>query len=210
MNVMFPPADSYLHPYREAEDAHGHDFRVTLWASPKSQQTRFRVMSEMTPLVGKRILDAGCSRGDFAAWLLEHDVRYGRFIGIDGLEKVINYARRRNLPDAEFHVGDFVTHPELLRTGEPEVVVISGSLNTMSNRAVRRTLEGAWAAAGEMLVFNFLSNRTGPGAPPQSRPARRLDTMGLIDWALSKTWAVRFRHDYFADGHDATIMMARR
>lgn len=206
---MLTPTDSYLHPYREAEHAHGHDFGVTLWASPKSQRIRFRVMSQMAPLAGKRILDAGCSRGDFAAWLIEHEVRYGRYIGIDGLEGVIDYARQRNLPEAEFHSGDFLAHPELLRTGEPEVVVISGTLNTMSNRAVRRTLDAAWAAAGEMLLFNFLSNRTGPGAPPQGKPARRLDTLWLLDWAMSKTWAVRFRQDYFPDGHDATILMRK-
>lgn len=202
-------ADRYLHPYRRAAASHGHDFRVTLWASPRSQQRRFRVFTQMAKLAGKRILDAGCSRGDFADYLLENDIRYGRYIGVDGLEEVIAYARERNLPDAEFHAGDFVDDPSLLRVGEPEVVVISGSLNTMNNRTVRRALEASWDAAGEMLLFNFLSDRTGPGAPPQGRPARRLDTMAMLNWALSKTWAVQFRQDYFADGHDATILMRK-
>ncbi|MFW6059682.1 MAG: class I SAM-dependent methyltransferase [Phycisphaeraceae bacterium] len=206
---MPPPSDSYLHPYREAADSHGHGFRVTLWASPKSQRRRFEVFAQMAPLVGKRILDAGCSRGDFAAYLAEHDIRYARFIGIDGLESVITYANQRNLPDAEFHAGDFVSDPSLLRLGDPQAIVISGTLNTMNNRTVRRTLEAAWDAAGEMLLFNFLSNRTGPDAPPQGKPARRLDTMWLLDWALSRTWAVQFRQDYFDQGHDATILMRK-
>ncbi len=206
---MAPPADRYLHPYREAEDTHGHDFEVTLWASPLSQRLRFKVFTELADLEGKRILDAGCSRGDFADYLLKQDIRYGRYIGIDGLQKVIGYARQRDLPDSEFHVGDFLTHPELLRTGEPEVVVISGTLNTMTNRTVRRTLDSAWEAASEMLLFNFLSDRTGPGAPPQGKPARRLDTLWLLDWAFSKTWAVQFCQDYFDQGHDATILMRK-
>ena len=202
-------SDPYLHPYREAEDTHGSDFAVTLWASPKSQRVRFDVFAQMAPLVGKRILDAGCSRGDFAAYLVQQGIQYERYIGVDGLQGVIDYAQQRGLPESEFHVGDMVNNPDVLRVGEPQVIVISGTLNTMNNRAVRRALENAWNAAGEMLLFNFLSDCTGPGAPPQGKPARRLDTMWLMDWALSKTWAVQFRQDYFDAGHDATILMRK-
>ena len=202
-------SDPYLSPYRDAAAAHGSDFGVTLWASPKSQRVRFDVLMQMIDFTGKRLLDAGCSRGDFATHLIQHGVRYERYIGIDGLEGVIDYAQQRGLPDAEFHVADMVNQPEALRRGEPQIVVISGTLNTMSNRAVRRALDAAWDAADEALIFNFLSNRTGRYAPPQGKPARRLDTLWLMDWALSKTWSVEFRQDYFDQGHDATILMRK-
>jgi hypothetical protein len=58
-------------------------------------------------------------------------------------------------------------------------------------------------------MFNFLSNRCGHVAPPQLLPARRMDTMMLMDWALTRSCVVTFRQDYFEGGHDATILMRK-
>jgi SAM-dependent methyltransferase len=199
--------DAYLQPYRQAHGLHGNDFGVTLWANPASQQRRFEILADMVDHTGKIVLDAGCSRGDFATFLLQREQPYHRFIGIDGLDQVIDHARQRDLPRAEFHCRDFVTYPQAMAMGEPDIVSISGSLNTMDKRTVMAVLEAAWQAPRETLAFNFLSDRTGPGALPQKYPARRLPTVELIDWAMSKTWAVQFRQDYFNHGHDATIVM---
>ncbi|MFP4143950.1 MAG: class I SAM-dependent methyltransferase [Phycisphaeraceae bacterium] len=203
------PPDTYLDPYREAVGDHGSDFHVTLWANRRTQLRRFEVFAEMLPLRGKRILDAGCSRGDLAAYLLEAGIEYGRYIGVDGLPEVIEYARQRGLPRSEFHAGDFLADRKLLARGKPQVVAISGSLNTMPLETAKKVLESAWDATREALIFNFLSDRAGERATPQTHPARRFDTMGLIDWALKHTWAVRFRQDYFHHGHDATILMEK-
>src|SRR5690606_18632451 len=105
-----------------------------------------------------------------------------KFIGIDGLAEVIDYANRRGLRDAEFHTGDFIQTPGLLRFGDPQVITISGALNTMNDDLVMRVLEDAWDATSEVLIFNFLSSRAARPAPPQTGPARRLDTMKLLDW----------------------------
>lgn len=161
----------------------------------------------MVSLAGKRVLDAGCSRGDLAMFLLEKQSPYERYIGVDALGQVIAYATQRALARCEFHCGDFVADPKLLSIGDPQVICISGSLNTMTHRQVMRVLKSAWAATSESLLFNFLSDRAGQGAPPQSGPARRLDTLKLLDWATRQTWAVVFRQDYFPQGHDATILM---
>jgi SAM-dependent methyltransferase len=200
-------ADTYLDPYRQAHDLHGPDFAVTLWASPRSQETRFRVLAEMCYLHGKRILDAGCSRGDLAAYLLKRDIAYEHYLGIDGLKQVIDFARQRGLQHAEFLCGDFVTQPHLLTTGQPQVIAISGTLNTMDDLTALRVLKDAWDAAGQTLIFNFLSDRAFKAAPAQNGPARRLDTMALLDWATRQTPSVQFRQDYFRHGHDATIAM---
>ena len=201
--------DAYLQPYRDAHRRHGNTFEATLWARPETQTLRFEVFAEMLDFAGKRVLDAGCSRGDFAAWLLDRGVRYDAYVGVDGVADLLDYARQRDLPDASFVHGDFVTQPELLATGSPDIVAISGSLNTMDLDVAMRVLEGAWRGANRALIFNFLSDRTSPRAVPQAHPARRLPTLDLIDWALNKTSGVRFRQDYFSDGHDATILMSR-
>jgi SAM-dependent methyltransferase len=199
----------YLKAYQQGIQKHGTDFEVTLWASPRTQQLRFDIFSQMYRLDGKSILDAGCSRGDLAQWLLDHGIAYRQYTGIDALEPVINFARSRNLPRASFHAGDFVSDVRLLSTNQPEVICISGSLNTMSDEEALKVLQAAWDAAGEALLFNFLSDRAGPAAPLQDRIARRLNTMALLDWAFEMTPDVTFRQDYFPHGHDATIRMKR-
>lgn len=201
--------DHYLKPYRDWADKHGSGFDVTLWASPDTQVLRFDVFTQMCFLAGKRVLDAGCSRGDLAAYLVDRDIHFGRYIGVDALCSVIEYAEGRGLPRCEFHCGDFVTDASLLSRGDPQVICISGALNTMTFDQAIGVLASAWAAASEALMFNFLSDRAGPGAASQTGPARRLDTLKLLDWALRQTWAVSFRQDYFEHGHDATILMRK-
>jgi len=203
------PDDSYLDPYRDSALRHGTNFTVTLWASHKSQQTRFEVFNELCFLAGKRILDAGCSRGDLAAFLVQRGVEFDRYVGIDALANVIEYATKRRLDRCEFHHGDFIVNTDLLGLGDPQVILISGSLNTMTDAQVFTVLEAAWGYAGETLIFNFLSDRCGIKAPPQDSFARRLDSLAMIEWALGKSTSVVFRQDYFAAGHDATIMVRK-
>lgn len=201
--------DDYLEPYRQGAVRHGTDFEVTLWANQRSQQLRFKVMARMVDFAGKRLLDAGCSRGDFAAYLLEHGIAFQRFIGVDGLPDVVDFANARSLANCAFHAGDFVRDPSLLRIEDPHIITISGSLNTMTDKQALAVLDAAWQACGEALMFNFLSDRCGPRAVPQQYPARRLPTMTLLNWALDKTPLVVYRQDYFPHGHDGTVLMRR-
>lgn len=209
MTMPQQATDHYLQPYRNAEVDHGSDFRVTLWANERSQRLRFRVMTEMVFLAGKRVLDVGSSRGDFAAYLQEAGFAYEQYVGIDGVEPVIDFARQRDLPRARFEVGDVVTDPSWLSVGDPQVIAISGTLNTMPDEMAIELLDHAWQAAGQTLVFNFLSDTASPKAPTQTEPARRLPMLRLLEWAMSRTSQVAMRQDYFRFGHDATIAMRK-
>ena len=111
--------NTHLNPYRDWAKQHGSGFGVTLWASPRSQQLRFEVMTQMCELVGKRVLDAGCSRGDFAAFLIDRGVHFQHYTGIDGLDEVIQFAAGRGLARCDFHCGDFFDDPKLLSIGQP-------------------------------------------------------------------------------------------
>jgi len=203
------PPDKYLDPYRDAQDDFGNDFGVTLWANTKSQERRFKVFTQMCYLPGKRILDAGCSRGDLAAFLNERNVEYASYVGVDGLSEVIEYANQRGLPRAEFHAGDFVSEPKVLSIGSPQVITFSGTLNTMDDSTAMNLLDAAWEACSETLLFNFLSSRCTTDRREELGPARRLDPLKYLDWALARTSAVQLRQDYFKRGHDATIKMCK-
>lgn len=201
--------DRYLAPYRMHAAQHGTDFGVTGWASPQTQIVRFEVMAEMCPFAGKRVLDAGCSRGDFAAWLHDQRIKYDWYTGIDGLPEIVAFAQRREIPRTDFYHADLIADPAALAKTSPQVVVISGTLNTMSFDEAAQVVQAAWDAASEAVVFNFLSSRCDPGAPKQAPPVYRMDPMRWLDWALDRTWNVVLRQDYFHHGHDATIMMTR-
>ena len=112
-------------------------------------------------------------------------------------------------PRCGFLVADPVRDPACLEEAGADWVFISGTLNAMDEELARDLVDRAFAAAGVGVVFNFLSNR------PHSRwddrdltPARRFDTAGWIDWAMSRTPLVRFSQAYY-DGHDASISMQR-
>ncbi|QDU34605.1 hypothetical protein KS4_26760 [Poriferisphaera corsica] len=202
--------DEYLKPYRKAAQQCGSDFGVTLWANEKTQRLRFQVFTEMCYMAGKRVLDAGCSRGDLAAYLIERELHYAHYTGIDGIEDVIQFAQNRKLGNTTFIAGDFVADGSLFKQNDPQVITISGTLNTMSDKEALRVLDAAWNATSQTLLFNFLSDRVSKDAPKQGWPARRLPALKLLDWALSETPLVSYRQDYFPNGHDATIMMAKQ
>lgn len=199
--------DDYLAPYRAAAERHGGGFEATMWKSRDAQILRFDIMADMACFDGATLLDAGCGAGDFAARLLERNVPFVHYCGVDAVEAQVTLARERRLPRCEFHVGDFIRDARALRLVEADWICFSGSLNTLSESAARRAVHDALAAARRGVVFNFLSDRHHPSVNPHVlRPARRFDTVAMLEWSLDQSPLVRFRQDYL-NGHDATIII---
>jgi len=71
----------------------------------------------------------------------------------------VRAARRRKYDRCEILKTDFVRRPEKLQVGA-DVVIFSGSLNTLSPEEFYDTLRAAWEAAGSCLVFNFLNSQS--------------------------------------------------
>ena len=212
-----PKLDRYLDPYRDALRVHGPSFEATLWMSRQKQRQRFRIFSKMTDFTGRVVLDAGCGLGDLAAWFLERGIDYGAYIGMEALPEFIEQARVRALPETRFVLADFVGDADAFdsvshaqhRFAEIDLVVFSGSLNTLSEEEAWEVVLRAWRVAQEGVLFNFLSSRD--HQPPrmprtQPSPARRFDPVALVARALEVTPRVALRHDYMG-GHDATIAM---
>jgi hypothetical protein len=128
-------------------------------------------------------------------------------VGVDAVSEMIDCARRRALPRCEFRVADLLQDQANLREIKPDIVCISGTLNTMDEPTAKRLVKIAFDSASQGVVFNFLSNR--PDETWEDKdlgPARRFDTVRWLDWTLHLTPRVSFTQDYL-DGHDATIMM---
>lgn len=206
-----PASSPYLEPYREAVERFGPSFEATLWNSRRWQEARFRVMCEMAPFVGRVVLDAGAGQGDFARFMSAEGIGYGRYVGLEGVEEMARSAGELGIPESEFYAADFVADERAFTrfTKKPaDVIVFSGSLNTLDTDGALRVLARAFDACSEAVVFNFLSDRHRKKEAPTDRgPAQRLDTLRVLEWALSRTPRVAFRQDYIPEGHDATVAM---
>lgn len=204
-----PPCAPYLTPYRSAVDRVGTRFESLLWNSQETQRLRFDAITRSIDLRRRVILDAGCGRADFALWMREQRISWGRYIGVDAIPEMLQHCRALGLERAEFHAGDFVSdtapyHP----AGEtPGVILFSGSLNTIPRTLSVQALDRAWAACGQALVFNFLSS-SADDRPAEAAPgtAQKLSPSAMLQWALERTERVLLRQDYL-DGRDATLVM---
>jgi SAM-dependent methyltransferase len=200
---------AYLAIYAVAADTSLPNYRAACWECERSQRRRFEVLADLYPLAGKRVVDAGCGRGDLSAFLLDRGVEFSSYVGIDAMPAVVAQASRRGLARSEFYSGDLLVERGLLERLAPDVVCISGTLNTMTAEQALAVVGASWRATREALVFNFLSDRAGRLAPRQGETVRRLPTVRFLEWAFERTSQVAFRQDYFDHGHDATIRMLK-
>jgi SAM-dependent methyltransferase len=148
---------SYLQPYLRAARQFGAGFSALLWASPKTQRARFDAIRRAYGPEDKSVLDAGCGRADYMEFLLARDVRPADYIGLEAVETLADAAEAKNFPNSRIVRGDFVREPAKLFVGA-DVIVFSGSLNTMDEGTFYEILRRAYDATAEAVVFNFLSS----------------------------------------------------
>jgi SAM-dependent methyltransferase len=152
------PVPFYLYPYHEARQQGAKGLDALLWTSQAGQQARFDAIARLCPLAGRRIVDAGCGRADLLGRLLELGIVPAHYTGLEMIPATVRAARRKRYERCRIVRADFVREPETLQVGA-DVVVFSGSLNTLTRPQFYRTLRAAWEAAGQTLVFNFLSSQ---------------------------------------------------
>ena len=152
------PVPFYLFPYHEARRQGAKGLDALLWTDQRAQQIRFDAIARICPLAGMRIVDAGCGRADLLGHLLERGIVPAHYTGLEMIPATVRSARRKRYAGCKIVAADFVRQPEKLQVGA-DVVVFSGSLNTLTRPQFYRTLRAAWEAAAQALVFNFLSSR---------------------------------------------------
>jgi SAM-dependent methyltransferase len=151
------PGEPYLTPYLRAAEQYGGGFSALLWASPKTQRARFDAIRRSADLDGKSVLDAGCGRADLLGFLLDRNIHPADYIGLEAVESLADAAEARAYPNSRILRADFVQEPARLFVGA-DVIVFSGSLNTMDESAFYETLRRAYDATAGAVVFNFLSS----------------------------------------------------
>lgn len=154
-----PPVESpdYLQPYVDATRRHGAGFGSLLWASPKTQAIRFDALLRAHDLQDKTVLDVGCGRADLLQYMLDRGVVPERYIGLEAIDVLATTAEIKRLPRCRIVRGDFVLDPRLLAI-DADVLLFSGSLNTLDEQSCYQSLAHAYTAAGSAVVFNFLAS----------------------------------------------------
>jgi hypothetical protein len=206
----------YLAPYARAVAAYGTGFGALLICDRQWQEARFRVLSSAIGLRGRGVADLGSGRADLLDWLDRERVECRRYVAVEAVAELHGYARARyeHAASAAFVHGDFVRETglfaQLVDEHDVDVLLFSGSLNTLVEAEALAVLERAWSALadspGAVLGFNFLAGGDGWPRPETNLPRR--DTRRWFAWACDRTPLVIFCQHYLG-AHDATIVMIR-
>ena len=195
----------YLKPYQDAVDEHGGTFDATLWRSRDGQKLRFKTFCDFINFTGATILDVGCGVGDFSDYLIQHDIKFKSFHGVDAMEAMITTAKNRQLERTTFSVCDMVENSEIF-TGF-DWITFSGTLNAIDEIIAMSTIKTAFEKCRQGVAFNFLSNQSGSESSSEDlSPATRFKTMQWLENALNLSKNVDFTQSYL-NGHDATIVI---
>ena len=200
-------APNYLQPYLSAARRYGGGFGSLLWASPRTQALRFDALIRAVggaDLRDRRVLDVGCGRADLLDHLRRRDVFPREYVGIEAVEDLAGAAERKGYLNATIVRGDFVRQPTLMREAAADLVLISGSLNTMDDGPFYRSIATAFDAAGHALAFNFLCS-TELSAAAHLAWRRTVDVRAFAA-TLSKD--VTLWEDYLKG--DATVVLRKK
>ncbi len=107
-------------------------------------------------MTGRTVLDVGCGRADLFDYMVRERTYPERYVGFEAVETLAWAAEAKGRPGATIVRGDFVRDPAALAAVGADVVLVSGSLNTLAAADFRPALRAAFAAAGQVLAFNFL------------------------------------------------------
>ena len=151
------PDAPYLRPYARAARRTKGNFAPLLWASPATQAARFDALTRIVDLHGARVLDVGCGRADLLEHLAKRHVKVAQYVGVEAVPALLAVARERAAarPGAAIVEADFVADPQAVFAGA-EVIVFSGSLNTLDPGSFYDVIGKAARAAGRCVAFNFL------------------------------------------------------
>lgn len=183
----------YLTPYLRAATFYRDGFGSLLWASPETQAVRFEAIQRLGDLAGKSVLDVGCGRADLYDFLHVRGVQVADYIGIEAVHALAEAAERKGQQYSNLSVirADFVAQPARMFVAA-DVVVFSGSLNTLEEPDFVNVLRRAYDAAAEAIVFNFLCSPELASAP-YLRWRRPADVLKL---ARSLSESVKTLDDY--------------
>lgn len=138
--------------YRKLLQAHGDTHEAAQYSSRESQEARFRALTEIADLRGKKVLDFGCGTAHLATYLKEHGIDCD-YVGVDFVTEFFPFAREKH-PQHRFGTW------EEFRGETFDYAFVSGVFNnkTDENEAFyKRTVEEIFSRVRMGFAFNMMS-----------------------------------------------------
>jgi SAM-dependent methyltransferase len=182
---------------------YGHDPRACDYGRAESQAIKFKVLSEVTPLDGKRVLDVGCGFADYAAYLSRR-FREVAYTGVDISAAMVAEARRLH-PALPIMAANILEDD----VGAHDVVTANGIFYLLGADApalTRALIARMFASATEAVAFNSLS----AWAPDREPGEYYADPAEILDYCRTLTPWVSLRHDYHSRDFTVYLYKARR
>jgi len=188
------------HYYDGLVGRYGDDPRSCDYGRATSQRAKFRAISQIMPLAGKRLLDVGCGLANFVDYLNEHGIAVD-YHGTDVSEAMLARARARH-PHLNLRRLDILQEDP----GRYDVVTANGIFyllkengETLMPRLVARMYE----LADQAVAFNSLSS----WATEQQSGEFYADPATVLNFCRKLTPWIVVRHDYLP--HDFTVYLYR-
>lgn len=188
--------------YEDLIAKHGHHPRSCDYGRPESQQTKFRVLSDIADYSGKSILDVGCGFGDFANFLGE---RYSDFTyhGVDITPSMVKTASEQH-PSHQIECRDILASPP---DRTYDLVTANGIFYLAGPDAMgfmKEMVTLMFSLATEAVAVNTLST----WADFQNPDEFYADPAETLEFCHSLTNSVTLRHDYM--NHDFTVYLFKK
>ena len=199
-------APKYLEPYVDAAARFGGGFGSLLWANRDTQAARFDAICHLENLHGRSVLDVGCGRADLLEYCAERKIHIADYVGIEAVPALGGgqSARSASRKLQNHHCRFCSATCESMFVGRG-CGRHQQRLNTLDTATFYSTIRrGAFDAAAEALVFNFLDSPTLAAATFLTWHTRQ----DVLKFAGSLSGDVEMLHDYL-DG-DSTVASLRK
>jgi len=200
--VAEPLAPAYLAPYVDAARQHNGGFHCLLWATRDAQAARFEAIWRLENPRGRFLVDVGCGRAGLLDFCIARGMAPADYVGIEGVARLVEIAKVKSHSRAKIVLDDFIANPQGMFVGA-NLIVLSGSLNTLRADAFHDAIRHAFEATSHALVFNFL-------AAPEIAAAEYLHWRApadVLNYVRRLSRNVRVLDDYLQG--DCTIAMRK-
>ena len=138
--------------YTSALKQYGKSAKGVNWNSKESQEIRFKTILELLPedLSNYNIGDAGCGFGDFYAYMIMHNKKPKKYLGIDSISEMCTIAKTQTKSE--------ILHLDICKNELPtqDYYVCSGALNTLTSFESYLFIQNCYKSSKNGFVFNVL------------------------------------------------------
>lgn len=176
--------------YEDRLNEHGTSMKALGWRDEEQQKLRFKILSEIGDLHGKKVLDVGCGFGDLYGFLKGKGIDTD-FTGYDITPKFIKEAKKK-YPDARFEVRD-IQSEKISETFD--YVLSSGVFNHMISDNISFTkdmLKRMFEMSREGVAVNMMTDRV----DFKDKHLHYYSPEKMVTFTKSLTRHFTVRHDY--------------